>query len=91
MVINWKVNRTGVRGWLLTSTELSSEDRALCLPPKNKEVPMTLAVKADTFQDAVFEARAYERLGSLDDKVMEDIAFDYNVDVVELRKAVFDD
>jgi hypothetical protein len=52
---------------------------------------MTLAVKADTFQDAVFEARAYERLGSLDDKVMEDIAFDYNVDVVELRKAVFDD
>ena len=46
---------------------------------------MKLAVKADTFEDAVFEARAYERLGALDEQVIRDIAFDYDVDEKKLR------
>ena len=49
---------------------------------------MKLAVKADTFEDAVFEARAYDRLGALDEQVIRDIAFDYDVDEKKLREAI---
>jgi hypothetical protein len=49
-----------------------------------------LAVKADTFEDAVFEAKAYNRMGALDDDVIRDIAFDYDVDENALRDAVYD-
>lgn len=34
---------------------------------------------------AVFEARALNRLGALDDQVIKDVAFDYNVPEADLR------
>lgn len=48
-----------------------------------------LATKAVTFEDAVFEAKAYNRLGALDDEVIRDIAFDYGVDLEELQTVVY--
>ena len=53
---------------------------------------MAQAVLATTFEDALFEARAYARMNALDDKVIRDIAFDYGVDEKKLREELdFDD
>lgn len=49
---------------------------------------MTLAVIADTLEDAVNEAKAYNRMGGLDDQVLLDIAHDYDVDISKLKKAM---
>lgn len=45
---------------------------------------MALAVIADTLEDAVAEAKTYNRMGGLDEQVLRDIAHDYNVDVGDI-------
>ena len=49
---------------------------------------MSIAVLADTFEDAVLEARAYQDREALDDATLADIAFSYGVDEAELREAL---
>lgn len=49
---------------------------------------MAQAVIANTFEDALAEAKAYNRMGALDDDVIRDIAFDYDVDEDKLRDAL---
>ncbi len=51
---------------------------------------MTLAVIADTLEDAVNEANAYNRMGGLDDQMLLDIAHDYGVEISDLKKAMED-
>jgi len=41
---------------------------------------MTLAVLATELSDAVGEAKAYNRMGELDEQVLKNIAHDYGVD-----------
>lgn len=45
---------------------------------------MTLAVRATTLADAVGEAKAYNRMGGLDENVLRDIAHDYDVDMGDI-------
>lgn len=45
---------------------------------------MTLAVLATTLADAVGEAKAYNRMGGLDENVLRDIAHDYDVDMGDI-------
>ena len=52
---------------------------------------MSQAVLADTFEDAIQEALAYNRMGALDDQIVEDIAHDYDVDKTKLREAIDSD
>lgn len=49
---------------------------------------MSLAILANTFEDAVLEALAYNRMGELDEQTLTDIAFAYRVDKNKLREAV---
>lgn len=41
---------------------------------------MTLAIIASGLSDAVAEAKAYNRMGALDELILKDIARDYGVD-----------
>lgn len=52
---------------------------------------MALAALANTFEEALSEVKAYQRMGALTDQVLSDIAFDYNVDEAELREAFEND
>lgn len=45
---------------------------------------MTRAVLATTLADAVGEAKAYNRMGGLDENVLRDIAHDYDVDMGDI-------
>jgi len=45
---------------------------------------MALAVLATGLSDAVGEAKAYNRMGALDEQVLRDIAHDYDVDMGDI-------